>query len=354
MGFRIQAMSDTIIDREDRILVTGSAGFIGSRVVATLLASGYTNLRCFVRPGSNLARLHSVLAAFPAAHVEIVAGNLLSRADCAKAVTSAAVIYHLAAASDRTFAGSFMSCVITTRNLLDAVVQEGSLLRFVNISSFAVYTTAHLSRGGLLDESCSLDDRVLDRAEAYAYAKLKQEELVLDYARRHGVRYVMIRPGAVYGPGTRNLSGRVGVDTFGIFFHLGKSNQLPLTYVDNCAEAIVLAGLRAGVDGEVFNVVDDELPSSRKFLRLYKRHAKKFRSVPVPYWLFYAFSWGWERYSAWSKGQLPASFNRNRCATYWKGNRYTNQKLKDRLGWKPRIPFAEASMRYFDSVRKAG
>lgn len=347
-------MSETIIDRDAKVLITGSAGFIGSRVVDALLQSGYTNLRCFVRPVSNLKRLHAVIAAHPAARVEIVAGNLLSRADCAAAVANVAVIYHLAAASDKSFPGSFMGCVLTTRNLLDAAVQTGSLQRFVNVSSFAVYTTAHLRRGGLLDETCRLDDRVLDRAESYAYAKLKQEELVVDYARRHGVRYVILRPGAVYGPGTQHITGRVGVDTFGIFLHLGKSNQLPLTYVDNCAEAIVLAGLKPGVDGEAFNIVDDELPSSRKFLRLYKKHGKKFRSVPVPYWLFYLFSWGWERYSAWSKGQLPAAFNRNRCATYWKGSRYSNQKLKDRLGWKPRIPFAEASMRYFEFVRKMG
>lgn len=347
-------MSDSIIDRDSRILITGSAGFIGSRVVETLLRSGYTNLRCFVRPASNLSRLQSVLTAFPDARVEILAGNLLSRADCAAAVADVGVIYHLAAASDRSFPGSFMSCVLTTRNLLDAAVKTGSLQRFVNVSSFAVYTTAHMHRGGVLDETCRLDDRVLDRSEAYAYAKLKQEELVLDYARRYGVRYVILRPGSVYGPGTRNLTGRVGVDTFGIFLHLGKSNQLPLTYVDNCAEAIVLAGLTPGVDGEAFNIVDDDLPSSRKFLRLYKKYGKRFRSLPVPYWVFYVFSWGWERYSAWSKGQLPPAFNRNRCVTYYKGSRYSNQKLKDRLGWKPRVSFAEASMRYFEYVRKAG
>ena len=58
---------------------------------------------------------------------------------------------------------------------------------------------------------------------------------------------------------------------FGIFLHLGGSNPIPFTYVDNCADAIVLAGLTPGVDGEVFNVVDDNLPTSRQFLRLYKQ-----------------------------------------------------------------------------------
>ncbi len=47
--------------------------------------------------------------------------------------------------------------------------------------------------------------------------------------------------------------------------HMGGNGLLPLTYVDNCADAIVLAGLVAGVEGEVFNVVDDDLPRSRAF-----------------------------------------------------------------------------------------
>ncbi len=346
-------MIETSVGSDERILITGAAGFIGSRVVAEMLRAGYTNLRLFVRPSSNLARMKSVIEAFPEARVEVLSGNLLSREDCAKAARGAAVIVHLAASSEKTFAGSFMSCVVATRNLLDAAVQAGCLRRFVNVSSFAVYSNAKLPRHGLLDESCELDSRVLDRFEAYAYAKLKQEKLVEQYGREFQLPYVHIRPGSVYGPGAPHLSGRIGIDTFGVFMHLGGSNQLPLTYVDNCARAIVLAGITDGVDGEAFNVVDDDLPSSRRFLRLYKKQGKKLRSIRVPYWVFYGFSWAWEKYARSSEGQLPAAFNRNRCATYWKGNRYTNQKIKDRLGWRQVVPFPEAARRYFDYVRTA-
>lgn len=345
--------NNSIMGADAPILITGSNGFIGSRVVAMLLRSGFTNLRCFVRPSSNLATLRARVESFPQARVEIVSGNLLSRDDCARAAKNAAVIFHLAAASDRTFAGSFMSCVVTTRNLLDEAVRSGTLRRFVNVSSFAVYSNANIARGGVLDESCALDERVLDRAEAYAYAKLKQEELVAEYARAYHLPYVIVRPGAVYGPGAHQITGRVGINTFGVFLHLGGSNPIPLTYVDNCARAIVLAGTQPGVDREAFNVVDDDLPSSREFLRMYKKHGKRFSSVYVPYWLFYGFSWFWEKYSKWSEGQLPPTFNRNRCATYWKGNRYSNQKIKERLGWRQEIPYSDASRLYFEYVRTA-
>ena len=91
---------------------------------------------------------------------------------------------------------------------------------------------------------------------------------------------MIVRPGVVYGPGNKGITGRVGLGTFGLFLHLGGSNEIPLTYVDNCADAIVLAGIKGGVDGEVFNVVDDDLPTSRKFLRLYKKNVR-----PLPFGL---------------------------------------------------------------------
>ena len=162
----------------------------------------------------------------------------------------------------------------------------------------------------------------------------------------------IIRPGAVYGPGNLGITGRVGVGTFGVFLHLGGSNPIPLTYVDNCADAIVLAAITPGVDGEAFNVVDDNLPTSRHFLRLYKRRVKRFRSYYIPKPISYFLCYLWERYSAWSEGQLPPAFNRSRWNSFWKKTRYTNQKLKTRLGWRPAISTEEGLKRYFEACRE--
>jgi nucleoside-diphosphate-sugar epimerase len=343
-----------IIRKDDLILVTGANGFIGSRVVETLLRYGFSNLRCFVRPSSKVERMEKVLAEYPDANVDIVQGNLLSRDDCSKAVGGVSVIYHLAAGIDKSFAGAYMNSVVTTRNLLDAAVAAKALKRFMNVSSFSVYTNAHIRRGGLLDESCAMEDRLVQRHEPYAYGKAKQDELVIEYGRKHEIPYVIVRPGAVYGPGKDAITARVGIGTFGIFLHLGGSNTIPLAYVDNCAEAMVLAGIVTGVDGEVFNIVDDDLPTSRQFLRSYKKHVRKFRSIYIPYPLFYFLNYAWERYSAWSEGQLPPVFNRRRCSAYWKGNRYSTQKMKDRLGWKQLVPYNEAAKRYFDYCRNSG
>jgi nucleoside-diphosphate-sugar epimerase len=240
---------------------------------------------------------------------------------------------------------------LSTRNLLEVAVAARVLKRFVNISSFAVYSNFRMKRRALLDETAPLEAEPTLRHDPYGYGKLKQEQLVERYHRAFGVPYVMLRPGSVYGPGKPGLTGRIGIDTFGVFLHMGGTNQIPLTYVDNCADAIVLAGLVAGVEGQVFNVVDDEVPTSRRFLRMFKERARSFRSIPVPYPLAYMLSALWEDYSERTQGQLPPNFNRRRCSAEWKGNRYSNDKLKRLLGWKPRVRFEEAAELFFNSVR---
>jgi nucleoside-diphosphate-sugar epimerase len=326
-----------------RILITGSNGFIGARVVETLLEYGFAKLRCFVRPSSRLDRLRGALSRFSAGEsVELFSGDLLSPGDCKKATAGISTIYHLAAGFDKSFAGAFMNSALVTRNLMDAFLQHGEPKRFVNVSSFAVYSNLKLKRNALLDETCPLETAHQERYDAYGFGKLKQEELVKEYGRKYKLPYVILRPGTVFGPGKQDLSGRVGVNTFGFFVQVGGSNLLPLTFVDNCAEAIVLAGLKPGVEGEIFNVVDDEPLTSGQFLRTYKKFVKPFYSVRIPYPLAYGLCLLWERYSRHSKGQLPPAFNRRRCAAEWKGNRFSNQKIRNRLGWKPRIDMQTA------------
>jgi nucleoside-diphosphate-sugar epimerase len=246
-----------------------------------------------------------------------------------------------------------MNSVVTTRNLLDCIVGKEQFKRFVNVSSFAVYSPKQVRRGGLLDETCQVEQNPLVRGEAYCYGKVKQEEIVKEYASKHDIPFVIVRPGWIFGPGSKGISGRVGIDTFGMFLHMGGGNRIPLTYVDNCAELIMLAGTKQGVDGMVFNAVDDQLPTSRSFLRRYKREVKPFRSVPVPKSLSFLLCYLWEKYSKWSQGQLPPAFNRSRWTAEWKGAKYSNARAKQMLGWKPRIPVDEALSRYFQYQKRS-
>jgi nucleoside-diphosphate-sugar epimerase len=342
-----------IAQPDDCILVTGAAGFIGSRVVDALLKRGFRNLRLLTRPSSKMPRLEQVIRSYQdTSQVKIIAGNLLSAADCAAIAKDVKVVLHLAAGKgEKSFADAFMNSVITTRNLLDACVAEGVIRRFVNMSSFAVYRNMGNAKGRLLDETAPVDDHPELRHNSYCFAKAEQDRLVAEYGQRFKLPYVLVRPGVVYGPGNTGIHGRVGIGTFGIFMHMGGGNTLPLTYVDNCADAMVLAGLVKDIDGEVFNVVDDKLPTSRRFLTLYKRKVKRFNTIYVPHALAYSLCAVWEWYAKWSKGQLPPVYNRRMWHANWKRTRYSNAKVKSRLGWQPAVPTNEGLERYFEGCR---
>src|SRR3982750_4781248 len=152
------------VSESDQILVTGSSGFIGAKVVEVLLEHGITNIRCFVRPSSRMERLNNVLSRFPnSQNMEVVTGDLLSADACVEAAEGASIIFHLAAGFDKSFAAAFMNSALTTRNLLDAFQRVGKPKRFVNVSSFAVYSNLHLKRHAMLDETCPVEDAPQER-----------------------------------------------------------------------------------------------------------------------------------------------------------------------------------------------
>jgi nucleoside-diphosphate-sugar epimerase len=348
------ATDNWLINYDDQILVTGAGGFIGRRVVSNLLEKGFIKIRGLRRPSTIFInkKLHQEEILNDSC-VQIIEGNLLSREDCINVVQGVKVIFHLAAGrGEKSFPDAYLNSVVTTRNLLDACLQTGDLKRFVNVSSFSVYSNRYKPAGRVLNEYCPIEQHPDLRGDAYCFAKVKQEEIVIKYGKERQLPYVVIRPGVVYGPGNEGIHGRVGIGTFGIFLHLGGSNKIPFSYVDNCAEAIVLGGLVKEIDGENFNVVDDDLLSSRRFLRLYKRQVDRFSSIYMPRIMSYTLCYLWEKWSAWSRGQLPNAYNRNVWHAAWKKTTYTNEKLKQGLGWKQKVPTNDGLNRYFESCRE--
>src|SRR6202034_2399939 len=93
-----KASESFVVNRDDLILITGANGFIGPHVLESLLALGFRNLRCFVRPTSDLTKIDALVArGSNGARIEVVQGNLLSVGDCIAAAKDAVIMIHLAA-----------------------------------------------------------------------------------------------------------------------------------------------------------------------------------------------------------------------------------------------------------------
>lgn len=345
----INKIDNHIIDKNSKILITGSNGFIGSNVVRNLIARGFSNLRCLVRRTSNLKEINEIKANNPSFNIELFKGDLLVKKDCNKMVKDVSVIYHVAAGMSGSYSSKFLNSVVTTRNLIESSIETNSLKRFVNVSSFSVYSNFKLRRKSILDETCNTVEKEYNKIyNSYAFAKNEQDRLILEYREKFNYPSVIMRPGTVYGPGVREkITTHIGNKTFGVLLQIGAGNILPLTYIDNCAEAIVLAGLVKNIDGEIINIIDDEKISNRKFLKLYKKYVFNFRSIYVPYYLFYWFSIIFEKFAKKSHYYIPPNINKRKTAFFWKGNIYPNHKLKKLLSWKQKVSFEDGSKLYF-------
>ncbi len=331
-----------------KILVTGAGGFLGSRIVASLLAQGALDVRVHVRERPPRGLIEDLRERYPQAHIEWVGANLLANGTLDPLVRGVDCIVHAAARMRGAPADMFANTVVGTRNLLDSAVRHGTLRRIVLVSSFSVYRTEQLDSGALLDETVPVEPVGIGKGP-YGYAKSRQESLVEEFAQRYGLDLVRMRPGVIYGPGGGGMSPRVGLRALGLFFSLGGRATLPLTYVDNCADAIAIATLDAS-PGSVFNVVDDDLPSCRSYLRGYRANVQKLRVLPVPYPMLLLGSRMLVWYHRKSKGQLPAVFTPYVVRSMYRPLCYSNAALKA-LGWRQRVATADAMATAFRHLR---
>jgi nucleoside-diphosphate-sugar epimerase len=337
-----------------KVLISGAGGFLGVHVVERLLAHGYTDIRCFLRDRGKAERLVELSKAYPESQLEYFYGNLRSQADCTAAVADVSLIFHLAAGLKGAPAELFSDSVVVTRNLLEALrARKGIALketRVVLISSFGVYGVVPLGRGATINERSPLEAHP-ELRDTYSHSKLRQEQLAWEYQRVDGFELVVLRPGVIYGPGGGAFSNRVGLQVGPVFFHLGGGNRLPLSYVVNCAEAIVVAGGHPDSVGQVYNVHDDDLPTAAGYLREYKRNVKRVRTIRLPYFATKMIAGMMEAYNRRSLGQLPAILTRYKVAAAWGGNGFDNAKLHA-LGWRQLISTPDGLAETFRVLRR--
>jgi nucleoside-diphosphate-sugar epimerase len=325
-----------------RILVTGGAGFLGRPVVCDLLAQGL-EVRCLVRRADSAMRLlDAVTAAGHASseRLELVFGSLRDEPVNRAWLSGCDGIVHLAGALRGAPSVLVRQNVAATRALTDAAVTCG-IRRFVLVSSLSVYASQSLPPQAVLDERCPIEPAP-ERRGAYVYSKVVQEAVCRDACHVHSLPLVIIRPGVIFGPGRSCLSDRVGPRLGRLLALIDPDRPLPYTFVANCASAVVSAVLTNGLEGEAFNVVDDELPTARQIVNTYRHSGGDLRIVPVPRWattpLSRLYAWWYAR----AEGLLPSGFLPYVVDALYKPLRFSNATAKVRLQWQPRVDLLAA------------
>lgn len=224
------------------ILVTGSTGFIGSRMVDRLVSEG-SRVRVLLRPESL-----SVPGAYSKEQVEVVRAAYDDDLALDHAVTGVTSIIHLAGVT-RAFdeEGFLAGNVKPVENLLDAVNRRNpGLSRFLLVSSLAAAGPASSSHPGVRE--CDPPHPV----SAYGRSKLLGEEAALRHASQTPV--TIVRPPAVYGPGDRDILEVFTMMKKGYLLSAGsgRRQRFSMIHVDDLIEGILLALRSERASGETW------------------------------------------------------------------------------------------------------
>lgn len=319
------------------IALTGATGFLGRRVAQRLVDDG-VDVRCLVRASSDTEPLKQHVGDAGWRRVDIVRAELLDEAGCRDALAGCEVLLHVAAGMTGSTSTLFLNSVSSTKALLKAAADAG-VRRVVLISSLGIYDGSAAKRRVLTEET-PLDPDPPAR-DPYTYAKLVQEREARKLCTEHGLELVVLRPGVITGPGRDVVSGRCGVKVGPLLVQMGGRQQMPYTFVENCADAIVQA-VTADVAGETFNILDDDLPTASQLIRTVRKSGRRIRRVWVPGPIVPTLCGLYHWYTRLCHNQLPPVLTRYRAKAMWGRVKYSNAKAKERLGWSPAVSTKDA------------
>lgn len=236
----------------DKVLVTGSEGFIGSHLVETLLAAGH-QVRAFVL--YNSLGSHGWLESLPPnlkGRLDIFMGDVRDPHGVRKAMEGCGAVLHLAALIGIPYSYHSPDTYVDTNikgtlNILQAARDLG-VKKVVHTSTSEVYGTAQTVP--------IREDHPLQGQSPYAATKIGADQLALSFYRSFGLPVTILRPFNTYGP---RQSARAVIPTIITQILKGKKEislgalhpTRDLVYVEDTVNGFVKALQVSEIAGEV-------------------------------------------------------------------------------------------------------
>jgi UDP-glucose 4-epimerase len=235
-----------------KIFLTGGTGFIGSHILPALLQEGHEVI-CSVRSASSVTFLKSIDRSLTVVDIQDE-GPLLNALDYCE------IVIHLAGQMGKyglkydTFYNT--NCTFTEKLLL--LSDKCNVNQFIFCSTPGVY--------GFGKRLCSENTPYAPRND-YEKTKVIAEQIIKDFCENSFIKYTILRPDFVYGPGDvrrAKLYKSIKEKRF-ILTTSGKSYLHP-THIDDIKQTFIQCIGKANAMNQIFNVAAENDITAKDYL----------------------------------------------------------------------------------------
>jgi nucleoside-diphosphate-sugar epimerase len=280
--------------------------------------------------------------------VQVVIGDLGDPRIVDHAIEGARTVYHVGAAMKGGPRDFEAGTVWGTRNVVDACLKHRTQ-RLVYVSSLSVLDHAGRDPAVAMVESSRFEPYPEKRG-AYTQTKLTAEAMVSDAARTQALPAVILRPGQIVGPGAERVTPNGTLALAGRWIAVGDATQtLPLVYVDDVVDALLLAAEIPLATGQIFNVVDPEIITQGEYLQRVKHKlGPELKLMRLPTGVFMLLAQGVELLGKVLKRNVPLT--RYRVRSLRPLANFDISAARTGLGWQPRVGLRDGMDRMFSSA----
>ena len=318
----------------ERALITGAAGFIGQALTARLRAEGVEVVGLDMQTDKGRG---------------IVAGDVSEAGSWQAAAEGCDTVIHTAAAVTNTATQDFgwRVNVLGTRNVIDAAIAAGSK-RFVHFSSIRAFGDSGFPDGVGEQHPVRPDSSV------YVNTKIASEQVVLMEHAAGTIDSTVIRPGDVYGPGSRPwtilIVEAIRNNRF-LLPAMGKGIFSPV-YIDNLVDGVWLAATEPEAAGQVFTISDGVGVTTKDFFGRYYRMLGRKGPRVLPTAAAVALVAVPEGVA--SVSGSPTEISRESMRYFAREGTYSIEKARRVLGYEPAVDLDEGMRRTEDWLRGQG
>ena len=251
--------------KDNRVLVTGGAGFIGSNLVESFLSSGNTVV-CLDNFSTGKRENLKAFADNP--RFKLIEGDIRNYDDCIKAVENIDIVFHQAALGSvpRSIKDPITSTDVNIGGFVKMLfaAKESGIKRFIYAASSSTY--------GDHPDLPKVEDKIGSPLSPYAITKYVDELFATNFAKTYGIDVVGLRYFNVFG--RRQDPDGAYAAVIPKFMKMLMKHEVPLingdgtvsrdfTYIDNVVQANHLASVVQNREAlnQVYNVAHGERTS---------------------------------------------------------------------------------------------